>query len=94
MDDTKTLAHFENIQSTNWNSLRFKAPPTFTSDIGWRVEFRTMDINLTEFENSSLVILLIMIQNIINHYDVDFLMPLTLIDINMDRAHLRDAILT
>lgn len=37
-------SHFENLQSTNWNSLRFKNPPTEDSDIGWRVEFRPMDI--------------------------------------------------
>jgi glutamate--cysteine ligase catalytic subunit len=28
MDNEATTAHFENIQSTNWNSLRFKPPPT------------------------------------------------------------------
>lgn len=37
-------SHFENLQSTNWNSLRFKNPPTEDSEIGWRVEFRPMDI--------------------------------------------------
>ena len=37
-------SHFENLQSTNWNSLRFKNPPTVDSNIGWRVEFRPMDI--------------------------------------------------
>lgn len=44
IDDEATLAHFENLQSTNWNSLRFKPPPSMTSNIGWRVEFRSMDI--------------------------------------------------
>jgi len=39
-----TNAHFENLQSTNWNSMRFKPPPALDSKIGWRVEFRTMDI--------------------------------------------------
>lgn len=37
-------AHFEAIQSSNWNSVRFKPPPSFNSKIGWRVEFRTMEI--------------------------------------------------
>lgn len=37
-------SHFENLQSTNWNTLRFKNPPTEDSTIGWRVEFRPMDI--------------------------------------------------
>ena len=44
IDDNDLVAHFENVQSTNWNSLRFKPPPSQDSKIGWRVEFRTMDI--------------------------------------------------
>lgn len=37
-------AYFEAIQSSNWNSVRFKPPPSYNSKIGWRVEFRTMEI--------------------------------------------------
>ena len=44
VNDDETTAHFENLQSTNWNSMRFKPPPSKDSKIGWRVEFRTMDI--------------------------------------------------
>jgi glutamate--cysteine ligase catalytic subunit len=50
-----------------------------------------MDIQLSDFENSSLIVLLGMINNIINHFDLDFIMPLTKIDENMERAHMRDA---
>jgi glutamate--cysteine ligase catalytic subunit len=39
-----TTGHFENLQSSNWNSMRFKPPPSLDSTIGWRVEFRLMDI--------------------------------------------------
>lgn len=28
IDDNTMTMHFENIQSTNWNSLRFKPPPS------------------------------------------------------------------
>ena len=94
IDDDEITAHFENLQSTNWNSMRFKPPPSKDSNIGWRVEFRTMDIQLTDFENSALTILLGMIVNVVNNFDVDFIMPISLIDENMDRAHIRDAILT
>jgi glutamate--cysteine ligase catalytic subunit len=31
--------HLQNIQSTNWQTVRFKPPPP-NSSIGWRVEFR------------------------------------------------------
>jgi glutamate--cysteine ligase catalytic subunit len=51
-----------------------------------------MDIQLTEFENSSLIVLLIMINNLINHYRCNFLLPISKIDENMKRAHKRDAI--
>jgi hypothetical protein len=34
-----------------------------------------------------------LITNIINHFDVDFIIPITLSDENMKRAHYRDAIL-
>ena len=53
-----------------------------------------MDIQLTDFENSCLIILLGLITNVINHFDVDFIIPITLSDENMKRAHYRDAILT
>lgn len=93
IDDTDLVSHFENLQSTNWNSLRFKPPPSQQSEIGWRVEFRTMDIQLTDFENTCLIVAIGLIVNMINHYDVDFIIPITLADENMKRAHYRDAIL-
>ena len=48
---------------------------------------------MTDYENSALVILLGMITNVLNHFDVDFIMPISKIDENMDRAHARDGIL-
>lgn len=36
----------QNIQSTNWQTMRFKPPPP-NSDIGWRVEFRPMEVRKT-----------------------------------------------
>ena len=50
-----------------------------------------MDIQLTDFENASLIVLLGMINNVVNHFDLDFVMPLSKIDENMERAHMRDA---
>ena len=37
------LVFVQNIQSTNWQTLRFKPPPPGT-DIGWRVEFRPTEV--------------------------------------------------
>jgi len=72
--------------------MRFKPPPSIDSKIGWRVEFRTMDIQLTDFENSGFIVLLGMINNVINHFDLDFIMPISKIDENMERAHYIDAL--
>ncbi len=90
-DPKLTTAHFENLQSTNWNSMRFKPPPSADSKIGWRIEFRTMDISLSDFENAALIVLLGLINNVINNFDLDFLMPISKVDENMERAHLKDA---
>ena len=87
-------AHFENIQSTNWNALRFKNPPTMDTDIGWRVEFRPMDILLTDYENAAMTVITGMIANIVTAFDLDFILPISLVDENMNRAHARDAVLT
>ena len=54
LDDETAADHFENIQSTNWQTVRFKPPPP-NSSIGWRVEFRPLEVQLTDFENAGLI---------------------------------------
>ncbi|KAL3206995.1 hypothetical protein MRX96_052738 [Rhipicephalus microplus] len=51
-NDEEDTDHFENLQSTNWHSMRFKPPPP-NSSIGWRVEFRPSELQMTEFENAA-----------------------------------------
>lgn len=63
------------------------------TNIGWRVEFRPMDICVTDFENSALTICVGMIANLVNAFDLDFVIPISLVDENMKRAHYRDALL-
>ena len=50
-----------------------------------------MDIALSDFENAALIVLLGLINNVINNFDLDFMMPISKVDENMERAHLRDA---
>lgn len=52
-----------------------------------------MDIQLTDFENTCLIVMLGLITNVINHFDVDFILPISYADANMERAHYRDALL-
>jgi len=81
----------ENIQSTNWQSLRFKVPPP-NSDIGWRIEFRTMEIQLTDFENAAFAIFIILLSRAITALGVNFYIPISKVDINMERAQRRSAV--
>ena len=51
-----------------------------------------MDIQLTDFENTALTVMVGMLANIINTFDLDFVLPISLVDENMKRAHLRDGL--
>ncbi|XP_054157184.1 glutamate--cysteine ligase-like [Oppia nitens] len=89
--DTDT-DHFENIQSTNWQSLRFKPPPLSQPSIGWRVEFRPMEIQMTDFENAAYSVFVILMTRVILHYHLNLVIPISKIDENMTIAQKRDSI--
>ena len=89
-DNSISSDHFENIQSTNWQTLRFKPPPP-QSNIGWRVEFRSMEVQLTDFENAAFSIFIVLLTRAILSFDLNFYMPISKVDINMQRAQKRDA---
>lgn len=91
-DNTESSDHFENIQSTNWQTCRFK-PPSLTSDLGWRVEFRPMEVQLNDRENAAFAIYPILLIRAILHFKTSLYIPLSLVDINMSRAQKRDAVL-
>ncbi|KAJ5197798.1 uncharacterized protein N7498_006915 [Penicillium cinerascens] len=84
--------HFENLQSTNWQHMRFKPPPS-ESDIGWRVEFRSMEIQITDFENAAFSIFIVLITRAILSFDLNFYIPIPLTTENMETAHARNAVL-
>ena len=92
IDNEKYMDHFENIQSTNWNTVRFKPPPP-NSSIGWRVEFRPMEVQLTDFENAAFVVFIVLMTRLLSAFDLNFYIPLSKIDENMKTAQRRDAIL-
>lgn len=73
--------------------MRFKPPPSQDSKIGWRVEFRPLDIQLTDFENTCFIVIVGLLVNVINHFNIDPLLPISLSDENMKRAHKRDSVL-
>ncbi|KAI5611561.1 glutamate--cysteine ligase catalytic subunit, partial [Silurus asotus] len=81
----------QNLQSTNWQTMRFKPPPP-NSDIGWRVEFRPMEVQLTDFENAAYVVFIVLLTRVILSYKLDFLIPLSKVDDNMKVAQKRNAV--
>lgn len=89
-DDANDTDHFENIQSTNWQTMRFKPPPP-NSSIGWRVEFRPCEAQLTDFENAAYVCFVVLLTRVILSYNLNFVMPISQVDENMQRAQRRDA---
>lgn len=93
VDDETETDHFENIQSTNWQSVRFKPPPA-NSTIGWRVEFRVMEVQLTDFENAAFTVFIVLLTRVIIQFGLDFYMPISRVDNNMAIAHKRDAVNT
>lgn len=87
IDNEQYSDHFENIQSTNWQTVRFKPPPP-KSSLGWRVEFRSMEIQFTEFENAALTTFITLLTRLILARKLSFYIPITKSDHNLDTAHL------
>ena len=95
LDDEARTEHFENIQSTNWNTCRWKPPPprVHVDDphIGWRTEFRSMEVQFTDFENAAFTVFIVLITRVLLSFDLAIYVPLSKVDENMRRAQTRDA---
>nr|CAX82735.1 putative Glutamate--cysteine ligase catalytic subunit [Schistosoma japonicum] len=91
-ENEETVEHFETIQSTNWQSMRFKPPP-LNSSIGWRVEFRPTELQLTDFENAAFVTFILLLSRTILKFKLNLLIPLSKVDANIATALKRDAVL-
>lgn len=97
LDNTTRVDHFENIQSTNWNSVRFKPPPCSADgktrpSIGWRVELRTPDLQLSDFENAMLASISQVLALAILKEGWRFYVPISATHANMETAHKRNAV--
>jgi glutamate--cysteine ligase catalytic subunit len=71
-----------------------KLPPSFDSKIGWRVEFRTMEIQLTDDENIAFSILTEVLVRMLyeDWFGLNFYIPMDKVDANFERSKIRDAI--
>lgn len=75
-DDEVSMDHFENIQSTNWQTMRFKPPPP-GGQIGWRVEFRSMEVQMTDFENAAFSVFIVLLTRAILSFGLNFYIPIS-----------------
>lgn len=95
VDDETQTEHWESIQSTNWQSVRWKPPPPRNSPndphIGWRTEFRSMELQLTDFENAAFTAFSVLLTRVILAFDLNLYIPISRVDANMQRAHSRNA---
>lgn len=98
LDDSAVLDHFENIQSTNWRTIRWK-PPALELGLfdvkggpGWRVEFRPLEVQLTDFENAAFSIVIVLLSRTLLAMDYNFYLPMSLVEENMRRAQLQSAV--
>uniref|UniRef100_F6ZGZ0 Glutamate--cysteine ligase n=1 Tax=Ciona intestinalis TaxID=7719 RepID=F6ZGZ0_CIOIN len=93
IEDATDADHFENIQSTCWQTLRFKPPPP-GKDVGWRVEFRPMDGQLTDFESAAYVVFVVLLIKVTLAKKLDFTIPMSHVLRDMDKAQKNNAVLT
>mmetsp|Transcript_6392 Transcript_6392/g.9142 ORF Transcript_6392/g.9142 Transcript_6392/m.9142 type:complete len:953 (-) Transcript_6392:1080-3938(-) len=95
LDDETQTEHFESIQSTNWQTVRWKPPPPRNDPndphIGWRTEFRSMEMQLTDFENAAFTAFIVLLTRVMLTFDLNLYIPLSRVDANMQRAHSRNA---
>lgn len=95
LDDETQTEHFESIQSTNWQTVRWKPPPPRNNPndphIGWRTEFRSMEMQMTDFENAAFTVFIVLFTRTILTFDLNLYIPISRVDTNMQRAHSRNA---
>lgn len=91
LDDVNEKDHWENVNSMNWQSVRIKPPPP-NSDIGWRVEARPCDVAVTDFENTAMTAFIVLLCQAAEHQGVDWRIPISQLDENMDIAHAKEAV--
>lgn len=85
----ETFDDFENIQSSNWRSVRFKIPAEkVNSNLqGWKVELRSMEMQATVFENTAFIYLGFLLSEAIILYNLNLYIPMSLVDTNFRRAN-------
>ncbi|OAP61755.1 hypothetical protein AYL99_03958 [Fonsecaea erecta] len=86
----ESLDLFEILHSAVWPHVDFKLPSK-DGAAGWRVEFRPLEVQLTDLENAAFAVFMALLARTIQHYDLNFYIPIEKVAENMERAHTRNA---
>lgn len=81
--------HVELARKVICPSVKLKHP--LAENVGWRVEVRPCEPQLTDFDNAAICCFITLLSRIILEYDLNFLIPISKIDENMQTAQKRDA---
>lgn len=92
--DVTDTTCFDSLNDSIWPHVRLKIPPLGQDAIGWRVEFRPMELQLTDSENAAFCIFMALIRRVITDKKLNFYIPLEAVKENMEKAQKRDAVST
>lgn len=81
---------FELLHGCVWHHVRFK-PPLTDNGPGWCVEFRPMEVQLTDFENAAFAIFMYLLSRAIITFHLNFYLPFDLVGESWETAHKRNA---
>ncbi|KAI6646202.1 Glutamate-cysteine ligase, catalytic subunit [Oopsacas minuta] len=89
IDNTASSVHFDNLNSSNWNNVRLKPPPHGST--GWRVEFRPIDVQLTDFENAAFMIFVNLLLRVFLDKNINLYIPVSQMQENFKRSFKKDS---
>lgn len=92
MENTRA---YDAYNSCNWNDVRLKLPQNYNKEIGFLVEFRSMDNVITYKEKMAFIIFLTLLRRMISDkkLGLNLYVPISKINENFERAILKDSFL-
>ncbi|KAL4938775.1 glutamate-cysteine ligase-domain-containing protein [Aspergillus oleicola] len=83
------MYHFSTLYRSSWPHVRLKFPEG--DNAGWRVEFRPMEVQLTDFENAAFIVFIVLLRHALEYFGVRLYIPMRCVVENMQTAVKRDA---
>ncbi|RAH44307.1 glutamate--cysteine ligase [Aspergillus brunneoviolaceus CBS 621.78] len=90
--DASDTGLFDMLYNSVWQHVRLK-PPLCNSGPGWRVEFRPMEVQLTDHDNAAFSIFIYLLSRAITAFHLNLYIPIDKLSDSMERAQKRNAAL-